>query len=154
MLTGESRHQLDERGRVAVPKGFREALDPLGFLTHGWHGCLFLFPWTEWTTLSKALSEIPLNDLEGQKAAVFFLSGERVAADAQGRVVLPAPLREWAGVEREIVLVGAGKRAEIWAKDRWEVFQREQFSPERITAAAANLSIWGTAREEQKVGAA
>ncbi len=141
MLTGESRHQLDERGRVAVPKGYWEALEHGAFITRGWHGCLFLFPWMDWANLESRLAETRLTDLNGEMVARFLAAGEKVWVDRQGRVLLPTTLREWAGVDKEVVLVGGLRRIEVWARDRWDAFQAEQFTPEQILSKAASLGI-------------
>ncbi len=148
LLTGESKHQLDDRNRLALPKGPREAADPVGFLTHGWHGALFLFPWDEWLAFSETLGKIPMYDLKGQETVAFFTSGTRVGADAQGRIVIPTELKEWAGIDRDVMLVGMRSHVAMWAKERWEAYRGERFAPERSSALAANLSVLGAAQGE------
>ncbi len=141
MLTGEVEHQLDDRGRVAVPRAFRDALEHGGFVTRGWHGCLFLFPWEEWRGIEDRLNQVRITDMNGDIVKQFFSGGAKVFLDRQGRVVLPAALREYAGIETEVVVRGVINRIEIWAKERWIAFQNEQFAPERIMEKAAALGI-------------
>jgi len=141
MLTGEVEHQLDERARVAVPRSFRETFEHGAFITRGWYGCLFLFPWEEWRRIEDTLKGLRIADMDGDMVREFFSGGAKIFLDRQGRFVLPAALREWAGIQTNVVVRGVINRAEIWAKDRWTAFQKEQFVPERIMEKAAALGI-------------
>ncbi len=141
MLRGEVEHQLDERGRVAVPRSFRETFEHGAFVTRGWYGCLFLFPWEKWRKIEDKLEGIGIADMEGDMVREFFSGGAKVFLDRQGRFVLPAALREWAEIESNVVIRGVIGRAEVWAKNRWQAFQKEQFVPERIMEKAAALGI-------------
>jgi len=126
---------------VAVPRAFRESLEHGAFVTRGWHGCLFLFPWEQWRKIEEKLNQVRLTDMGGDIVKQFFSGGTKVWLDRQGRVVLPAALREYAGIQRDLTVRGVINRIEIWAKDRWLSFQAEQFQPERIMAKAAELNI-------------
>jgi len=141
VLTGEVDYQLDDRGRIAIPKAFRDSLEHGGFITRGWYGCLFLFPWEQWREIEAKLERVPITDMNGDVVKQFFSGGARVWLDRQGRLVLPAALREFAGVQRDVVVRGVINRIEVWAKDRWQSFQSEQFAPERIVEKAAALGI-------------
>jgi MraZ protein len=141
VLTGEVEYQLDDRGRIAIPKAFRDSLEHGGFITRGWYGCLFLFPWEQWREIEGKLEAVPITDMNGDVVKQFFSGGARVWLDRQGRLVLPAALREFAGVQRDVVVRGVINRIEVWAKDRWQSFQGEQFAPERIVEKAAALGI-------------
>jgi len=141
MLTGEVEHQLDDRGRVAVPRTFREIMEHGGFVTRGWYGCLFLFPWEEWRKIEDRLSQVRITDMSGDPVKQFFSGGGKVFLDRQGRVTIPAALREYAGMTGDIIVRGVINRIEIWDKDRWLQYQQEHFSPERIMEKAAALGI-------------
>ncbi len=141
MLTGEVEHQLDDRGRVAVPKGFRQSLEHGGFVTRGWYGCLFLFPIEHWFRIREKLSQVSLTNMNGDIVKAFFSGGSDVWLDGQGRISLPAALREWAGIDGEVIVRGAINRIELWGKDRWQAFQSQHFTPENIMAKAAELNI-------------
>ncbi len=134
MLTGEVTHQLDDRARVAVPKAWRQLFDHGGFLTRGWYGCLFLLTHHEWMKLAERLDEWPLTSIKADKVRSFFSGGVEVWLDKQGRVVLPATLRQYAGIEKDVVVRAVMKRVEIWSKERWEAYQAEHFAPDRIMA--------------------
>jgi MraZ protein len=141
MLTGEVEYQLDDRGRVAVPRSFRESLAHGGFVTRGWYGCLFLFPWEQWRKIEEKLNLVRLTDMKGDLVKLFFSGGGEVSLDRQGRVTLPASLREYAGINGEVVVRGAINRIEIWDKGRWVNFQEQRFKPEQIIAMAAELNL-------------
>jgi len=141
MLTGEVDHQIDDRGRVAIPRAFRDSLEHGGFLTRGWHGCLFLFPWEQWRDIEDKLNRVRITDMAGDIVKQFFSGGTKMTIDRQGRVIIPAALREYAGIDRDVVVRGVINRIEIWSKARWVEFQQQQFAPERIMEKAAALGI-------------
>ncbi len=132
MLTGEVEHQLDERGRVVVPRSWRQAFEHGGFVTRGWYGCLFLFTWDAWRVIAEKLATVRITDAPGDRLKQFLGAGENVTLDAQGRLLLSPSLREFAGMDGDVVLSGAVDRIEVWAKDRVKQYRREQFSTEQI----------------------
>ena len=84
-------------------------------------GCLFVFDDPEWQAFEEKLRALPMIDKEARQFTRFFLAGAAsVEVDKQGRILLPAVLREFAGITKDAVLVGVGSRVEIWSKDRWE----------------------------------
>jgi MraZ protein len=141
MLRGEVEHQLDDRARVAIPKAWRQALEHGGFLTRGWYGCLFLLPWGEWLKIEEKLAQLRITDMKGDMVRVFFSGGVETWLDGQGRVIIPSPLRQYAGIDKDVLVRGVMNRIEIWSKERWLAFQAEHFAPERIMAQAAELDI-------------
>jgi len=141
VLTGEVEHQLDDRGRIAVPRPYRDVLEHGGFLTRGWYGCLFLFPWEEWRSIEDRLRGIRFTDVKGDLVKQFFSGGVKVFLDRQGRLIIPAALREYAGIADDVIVRGVIDRIEIWGKNRWIAYQQEQFSPEKVMDNAAALGI-------------
>lgn len=84
-------------------------------------GCLFVFDDPEWQAFEEKLRSLPMIDKEARQFTRFFLAGAAsVEVDKQGRILLPAVLREFAGITKDAVLVGVGSRVEIWSRDRWE----------------------------------
>ena len=141
MLTGEFLHQLDDRGRVAVPRAHREIMQHGGFVTRGWYGCLFLFPWEEWRKIEDRLKQVRITDVKWDVVKQFFSGGAKVFPDRQGRINIPAALREYAGIDGDVVVRGVIDRIEIWGKDRWVSYQQEEFTPERMMEKAAEIGI-------------
>ena len=89
-------------------------------MTKGLDNCLFVYENSEWTALEEKLRTLPLTNAAGRKFSRFLLAGATTCeVDKQGRILLPAVLREFAGIEKEAVLVGVGSRIEIWSRDKW-----------------------------------
>jgi MraZ protein len=120
-LLGTHRYQLDPKGRVSLPKGFRRTFSDGAYLTLGHDGCVFAFPSDEWERRAEEVRSRPLADQQGRALArMFFGSAEAVELDGQGRMVLPQRLRKLAGIGKETVVVGVDDRLEIWDADAWE----------------------------------
>ena len=121
MFMGEYNHTIDAKGRLIVPSKFREVLGDEFVVTKGMDGCLFVFDEPEWKNFEEKLRGRPMIDKEARQFTRFFLAGAAsVEVDKQGRILLPAVLRDFAGITKDAVLVGVGNRVEIWSKDRWE----------------------------------
>ena len=121
MLMGEYNHTIDAKGRLIVPSKFREQLGNEFVVTKGLDGCLFVYSNEEWKHIEEKFREIPLTTKDARKFSRFFFAGAASCeVDKQGRILLPANLREYAGIEKEVVSVGVLSRVEIWSKDRWQ----------------------------------
>ena len=121
MFIGEYNHTIDAKGRLIIPSKFREVLGDEFVVTKGMDGCLFVFDNPEWQAFEEKLPALPLIDKGARQFTRFFLAGAAsVEVDKQGRILLPAVLRDFAGITKDAVLVGVGSRVEIWSKDRWE----------------------------------
>lgn len=114
-------HALDDKGRLIVPARFRERLGPGFVLTVAPPDpCLALYPAAVWAEFCSRLEAAPRKD-DGFRRAVrsIFALTDEVACDAQGRILIPAKLREFAGIKRDVISVGSLTRVEIWAKERY-----------------------------------
>ncbi len=121
MFMSEYNHSIDAKGRMIVPAKFREALGNDFVVTQGLDGCLFVFPNSEWQVFEEKLRGLPVSNKDARKFTRFFLAGAAsVELDSQGRILLPAVLRNYADLKKDAVVVGVGSRVEIWDKDRWE----------------------------------
>ena len=142
MFTGEYRHSVDEKGRIAVPVKFRSQLDP-GSMVSGWmDDCLAIHTAEGWARLAAKVAALPVTDMESRRFQRFvFSTATEAEMDKQGRVLLPAPLRESVGLEREAVLVGSRDHAEIWAPDRWDAYRKTLEDPQELARAFAGLGI-------------
>ena len=120
MFMGEYNHTVDAKGRLIVPSKFREQLGDEFVVTKGLDGCLFVYENTEWKALEEKLHALPLTNANARKFSRFFLAGATTCeVDKQGRILLPAVLRDFAGIDKDAVLVGVGSRIEICSKDAW-----------------------------------
>ncbi len=120
MFMGEYLHTIDGKGRVIIPAKFREALGERFIATKGLDHCLFVYPMSEWTTLEQKLRTLPFTQQDVRAFVRFFFSGAtECEVDKQGRILLPANLREYAQLVKDIVLVGVATRVEIWSQALW-----------------------------------
>ena len=120
MFMGEYNHTVDAKGRLIVPSKFREQLGEEFVVTKGLDGCLFVYENTEWKALEEKLHALPLTNANARKFSRFFLAGATTCeVDKQGRILLPAILREFAKIDKDAVLVGVGSRIEIWSREIW-----------------------------------
>jgi MraZ protein len=142
VFTGEYRHTVDEKGRLAVPARFRAQLAGGAFVSRWIDGCLAIFPRSDWDGLAARVAGLPVTDPGGRAFGRFLFGGAFEAElDRQGRVLIPAYLRDWAGLEGDAVVVGSRDHAEIWAPGRWEDVRRELDDPAKLAARLADLGI-------------
>lgn len=121
MFMGEYHHSIDAKGRLIVPSKFREELGEMFIITRGLDQCLFGYPLSEWTLLEEKLKGLPLTKKDARAFTRFFFSGATESElDKQGRVNIPAPLLQYAKLEKECVILGVSNRIEIWSKSIWE----------------------------------
>lgn len=121
MFMGEYNHSIDAKGRLIIPSKFRDTLGEEFVVTKGLEGCLFVFEKYDFETFMDKLNE--KSDLEAKvrKIKRFFISGaQEMEPDKQGRMLVPPVLREYAGLEKEVVFAGVGGHIEIWDKAKWE----------------------------------
>lgn len=121
LLTGEFNHSIDAKGRLIIPSKFRDILGEDFVITKGMDGCLFLYPNNEWKIFEDKLRTLPLTNKNARTFVRFFLgSAVDGGLDKQGRVLISSALRSFAGLEKEVVLVGVLDRVEIWDKAKWD----------------------------------
>lgn len=126
MFMGEYNHTLDPKGRLIIPSRFREALGDKFVITKGLDGCLFAYDNTEWSAFEEKLKAMPISKKDIRMFVRHFLAGAaEVEVDKQGRILIPAKLREFADLTKDAVLVGAAGHIEIWSEDRWTSLEEE-----------------------------
>ena len=141
MLIGEYEHSLDVKGRLIMPVKLRQDMGEKFIVTKGLDGCLFAFSQEEWLNFETKLKTLPLSDKNARNFVRFFLSGAtECELDKQGRFLIPNNLRNAAGLEKEVVIIGVGTRLEIWNKNTWEKCD-EDISADEIAENMANLGI-------------
>lgn len=123
MFTGEYLHSIDLKNRLIIPSRMREELGATFFVTKGSNHCLFGFPAAAFDELCESLRHNALNDPASQKLLrVLFTGAVECELDKQGRILLPQNLRAYAGLDRDVYVVGVNTRIEIWSKEAWEQF--------------------------------
>ena len=137
MFMGEYNHTIDAKGRLIIPSKYREILGDEFVVTKGLDGCLFVYDNEEWQKFAEKLYDLPLIS-ESRKFTRHFLAGATTAeVDKQGRILIPGNLREFAGLEKDVKLIGVGKRVEIWSKEKYEGAVEDENMDEIMTRMAA-----------------
>ena len=141
MFLGSHNHNLDTKGRVAVPARFRDELASGLVLTRGFDRCIALYPMTAWESLAARIEELSFADADvRQFRRMVFSEAVDVQLDGQGRILIPAALRSFAGIDRETVIIGVHSSVEIWSPDRWaETSGKLDSSSDDIAARLAGM---------------
>ncbi|HEX4776848.1 MAG TPA: division/cell wall cluster transcriptional repressor MraZ [Acidimicrobiia bacterium] len=138
MFLGEFQHSLDAKGRVILPAEFRDDLAEGAVITRGLDGCLSVYPREEFEAMAESVRDKSRRgDRERRAARTFFASAKPVQPDKQGRVAIPQNLREFAALERDVMVVGVDVRVELWDAQRW---RDQDVAGQRDLAAAEGLS--------------
>jgi MraZ protein len=126
MFLGEYQHSLDAKGRVILPSTYRARLAEGCVITPGQDNCLYVYPREEWDRVSAQLGGSRVANAKARTFTRFWFSGSREEVpDRQGRISLPETLRTYAGLAREVAVLGVGHRVEIWDRDRWTEHKAE-----------------------------
>jgi MraZ protein len=120
VFLGRYEHTIDSKGRLAVPARYRAALERGLVITRGIDRCLTIYPLAAWETLAEKVNALPLGDPNARALRrLFFAEASDALLDGQGRVVVPAALRAYAGLEEQAVVVGMNTAIEVWSPARW-----------------------------------
>jgi MraZ protein len=142
VFTGEYRHTVDDKGRLAIPAKFRAQLEAGAVLSRWIDGCLAIHTKTGWDALSAKVAGVPLTDPAGRLfERQIFAGAFEAELDKQGRVLVPAYLREEMGIGTDALVIGVRDHGEIWAPDRWQVYRRAMDDPATFAEAIRGLGI-------------
>ncbi|MGN8913798.1 division/cell wall cluster transcriptional repressor MraZ [Anaerofustis butyriciformans] len=123
MLIGEYNHTVDSKGRVSVPAKFRNELGDSFIMCKGLDKCIWVYPQDAWKELAAKIKSLPTTDRNARRFSRFILgSACECSPDKQGRTNVSQPLREYAGITKDIVVVGVEDKVEIWDKAQWDSF--------------------------------
>jgi transcriptional regulator MraZ len=126
MFLGTHTPRLDDKGRLILPAKFRDELAGGVVITKGQERCLYVFPGAEFARIAEQLRATPMTHKAARAySRVFFASAHDEVPDRQGRVTIPQHLREYAGLDRELVVIGASTRVEIWDRQAWDSYLAE-----------------------------
>jgi MraZ protein len=143
LFYGEYQHSVDPKGRVIMPSKFRDGLGEKFILTKGLDNCLFAYSCDEWSSLEAKLKTLPFTDKDVRAFIRFFFAGAaECEVDKQGRALIPQNLREYAGLEKDVYVIGVSTRVEIWDKVKWENYSsNDNVSADKIAEKMAMLGI-------------
>ncbi|EYT53857.1 cell division protein MraZ [Leucobacter sp. UCD-THU] len=129
MFLGTFTPRLDEKGRLILPAKFRDELAEGLVITRGQERCLYVFSESEFAEMHDRIRQAPVTSKQARDYLRVFLSGAHPETpDKQSRITIPQALREYAGLDRELAVIGAGSRAEIWDAEAWQTYLTEQES--------------------------
>lgn len=141
MFMSKYNHTIDPKGRLSIPSKYREILGDEFVVSKGMDGCLFVYADETWKEFEAKLAALPLVNKQARQLARFFLSGAQyVTVDKQGRILVPQDLREFAGLEKDVVLSGMGSRIEVWSLDKWNEVN-SQVDIDEISEGAGDMGL-------------
>lgn len=141
MLIGEYEHSVDVKGRLIMPAKLRDEIGYKFIVTKGLDGCLFVFPLKEWEIFQEKLRALPVSDKNARNFTRFFFAGAiECEIDKQGRFLVSSNLREFAGLDKDVVIIGMNSRLEIWSKEKWQQCD-ENISADEIADHMTELGI-------------
>ncbi len=143
MFIGEYQHTLDVKGRMFVPSRFRDDLGDTFIVTLGLDNCLFVFPQEEFDRLKAKLDAVSITNKDARRFARFFFArASECEMDKQGRIMIPAILREYAGLTKDVTVVGVSNRVELWNSEAWEEEHSfDKFSPDELSEKMELLGL-------------
>ncbi len=142
MFIGEYEHSVDAKGRLIMPAKLREEIGDKFVVTKGLYGCLFAYSQNEWLAFEEKLKTLPLSSKNARDFTRFFLSGAvECEIDKQGRFLLTSNLREFAGLEKDVVIIGVNTRIEIWSKEKWQGYSSDENI--NVDEIAENMTMLG-----------
>lgn len=126
MFIGEYSHNLDDKGRLAIPVKFRRELSKGAVVTRGIDSCLFVYTKTGWAKLAEKLAALPISQANSRAFSRLMLAGAMdMEVDKQGRAIVPEYLRVFAGLKKEVIIAGLGGRLEIWDDAKWKTYKTQ-----------------------------
>ncbi len=127
MFYGEREHTIDKKGRLIIPSKFRDFFKEYDirklYITRGLDKCLFVFTENEWKTQESKFKSISFTKSESRKFNRFYFAGAaQIECDRQGRILIPKYLKDYAGIKRDVMIIGVSNRIEVWSRDAWHQY--------------------------------
>ena len=138
-MTGTYEHNIDAKGRLAIPSKLRDELGSTFYLAMGVDACLAIYPQSTWNRFTEKFASLPMS--QSKKMRSLFANAARCELDSQGRIVIPQKLKKYAGIEKDVVIIGVHDRAEIWAAEKWAAEEEEEMTPEKMAQCMAELGF-------------
>ena len=138
-MTGEYQHSLDNKGRLFIPAKLREELGDIFYITLSMDRCLCAYSSENWVSFSQKVSDMPY--VKQRRMRPLFAHAARCEMDGQGRVLIPLHLREYAGLDKSVTVVGCNNHAELWDSEAWSKVFEAETTPENIAAVMEELEF-------------
>lgn len=138
-MTGEFQHNLDSKGRLSIPARLREELGNVFYVTLSMDKCLSAYSAENWKSFTDRVDEMPY--VKQRKMRPLFAYAAKCEMDAQGRILIPQNLREYAGLIKNVAVVGSNNHAEFWDSENWNEVNKIETTPENIAAVMEELDF-------------
>ena len=138
-MTGTYEHSIDAKGRLFIPAKLREELGVTFYLAMGVDACLAIYPQSTWDRFTEKFASLPMSQSKAMRP--LFANAAKCELDSQGRIVIPQKLRKYAGLDKDVVIIGVNDRAEIWSADAWQAQEDEEMTPEKMSACMEALGF-------------
>ena len=137
-MTGTYEHGIDGKGRLFIPAKLREELGSAFYLTMGIDACLAVYPLESWSVFTEKFASLPMS--QSRVMRPLFANAVKCEPDSQGRIVIPQFLRQYAKLNKDVIIIGVHNRAEIWDADTWRA-EEEEMTPEKLAALMETLEF-------------
>ena len=138
-MTGQYQHSIDAKGRLFIPAKLREELGETFYVTMGMDGCLSVYSDVSWARFTEKFESLPYTKTKSMR--VLFANAAKCEPDAQGRILIPSKLRNYAKLQKDVVVIGVSNRAEIWNAEQWLAMEDEELNPDNLAAAMEELGF-------------
>jgi len=138
-VTGQYQHSIDAKGRLFIPVKLREELGETFYVTMGMDGCLSVYSDVSWARFTEKFESLPYTKTKSMR--VLFANAAKCEPDAQGRILIPSKLRNYAKLQKDVVVIGVSNRAEIWNAEQWLAMEDEELNPDNLAAAMEELGF-------------
>ena len=139
-MTGEYEHSIDAKGRMFFPSKLREEIGAVFYVTKGLDNCLFVYSLADWKTIEEKIGMLPMSKSRNLQRTLF-ASAARCELDGQGRILIPPKLRSYAGLTRDVTVIGASNRAEIWDRQRWFEIEQNELTGDNLADSMDQLGF-------------
>ena len=140
LVKGEYKHSIDAKARLAMPAKLRDELGERYTVTKGLDGCLAVYPEKEWESLEDRIRALGNGEKARRVKRYYFANAFDAQLDAQGRILIPAGLREFADLQKDVVVIGQLDHAEIWNSEKWRVYN-EAIDAESVAADVEDIDF-------------
>ena len=138
-MTGEYQHSLDNKSRLFIPAKLREELGEVFYITLSMDSCLCAYSAESWQIFSDKVGAMPY--VKQRRMRPLFAHAARCELDSQGRTIIPQNLRAYAGLTKNVTVIGCNNHAELWESETWKAVYEEETTPENIAAAMEELEF-------------
>ena len=138
-MTGQYQHSIDAKGRLFIPAKLREELGETFYVTMGMDSCLSVYSDASWARFTEKFESLPYTKTKAMRP--LFANAAKCELDAQGRILIPQKLREYAGLVKDVAVIGVSNRAEIWDAARWKKLDEDELTSDKLAESMDELGF-------------